>query len=121
MMNKLLLSNTECELVSSFSTDWSFVQYFKLPDKYRFVCRWTYTVDSYAGNRLYKYPETREVVQNATYISVTTLKNDGSLHEIKICDEDKVEILKRNITDTNTLLLYAMIINDVKAYYKKEE
>lgn len=105
------------ELVKSISTDWSVIDYFKIPFAYSFECEWEYTVQSYAGNRLYKYPETRKVTQKAAYVSVTRLKSDNSIHEIKVCDEDKVEICRKNLHGEN-LIKYETIINVTKSSVK---
>lgn len=113
MNNNLILNGIRCERVKTISTDWSIANFYLLPEEYRFECEWEYTVESFAGDRLYKYSETRKVEQKATYISVTLLK-DGSLHEIKICDQDNVVILERNITDPETLEKYRRIIKEVK-------
>jgi len=102
--------------VASYSTDWSLVEFFEIPAAYKFTCKWCYTVESYAGNRLYKYPETREVVQTATYVSVTTLKKDGSIYEIKVCDKDRVEIQKKNLNSEN-LTNYNAIVECTKSSY----
>ena len=113
MKKYLILNGTRCELVKSFSTDWSFANFYLLPKDYRFEFEWEYTVESFAGNRLYKYPETRKVFQKATYVRLTFLK-DGGLHEVAVCDQDKVTILKRNISDPETLEKYKRIIKEAK-------
>lgn len=113
MNNNLIFNGTRCELVKSFSTDWSFANYYLLPEEYRFDCEWEYTVESFAGERLYKYPETRKVVQMATYVRLT-FRKEGGLHEVAVCDRDNVEILKRNITVPETLEKYKRIVAEAK-------
>lgn len=107
--------------VASYSTDWSLVEFFEIPVAYKFTCKWCYTVESYAGNRLYKYPETREVIQKATFVRVTTLK-DGSIHEIAVCDEDRVVIDKKNLKG-DSIAQWHIIVDVAKKAYKtnKEE
>ena len=112
-MNNLIVNGIRCNHVKTISTDWSIANFYLLPEECRFKCEWEYTVESFAGDRLYKYPETRKVVQTATYVRLT-FRKEGGLHEIAVCDRDNVEILKRNITDPETLEKYKRIVAEAK-------
>lgn len=113
MNNNLIVNGIRCNHVKTISTDWSIADFYLLPEDCRFECEWEYTVESFAGDRLYKYPETRKVVQTATYVRLT-FRKEGGLHEIAVCDRDNVEILKRNITDPETLEKYKRIVAEAK-------
>lgn len=113
MNNNLIVNGIRCNHVKTISTDWSIADFYLLPEDCRFECEWEYTVESFAGDRLYKYPETRKVVQTATYVRLT-FRKEGGLHEIAVCDRDNVEILKRNISDSETLDKYKRIVAEAK-------
>lgn len=100
-------------LISSRPCDWTTVYLFEIPEDLRFMCKWLYSVDSYAGDRLYKYDETREVEQKAKYVRVKEIEPEAyarihkipirkitaaeALLEIAVLDEDRVEIKRRNV------------------------
>lgn len=113
MNNNLIVNGIRCNHVKTISTDWSIADFYLLPEDCRFECEWEYTVESFAGDRLYKYPETRKVVQTATYVRLT-FRKEGGLHEVAVCDRDNVEILKHNITDPETLEKYKRIVAEAK-------
>lgn len=112
-MNNLIVNGIRCNHVKTISTDWSIAKFYLLPEDCRFECEWEYTVESFAGERLYKYPETRKVVQMATYVRLT-FRKEGGLHEVAVCDRDNVEILKRNISDPEALDKYKRIVAEAK-------
>ena len=112
-MNNLIVNGIRCNHVKTISTDWSIANFYLLPEECRFKCEWEYTVESFAGDRLYKYPETRKVVQMATYVRLT-FRKEGGLHEVAVCDRDNVEILKRNISDPEALDKYKRIVAEAK-------
>ena len=109
-MRKYYLGDEALALSSNLSTYDTFVEHFELPPKFRFTVKWKYTVDSYAGNRLYKYGETREVVQEAKFLRVVREKKDLTIREILVCDSDKVVIQKKNL-DNETRTKYEEIIS----------
>lgn len=99
------------KLVSAILTKQHATYFFELPDECSFSCDWSYTVDSYAGNRLYKYSENRSVFQKAKYVSATIERSNNSIENIKICDEDKVEICRENVENIS---FYDSIISETR-------
>lgn len=115
----------------SFSYGHKVANEYKLPAEYRFSCRWFYTVDSYAGDRLYKYDETREVEQVASYVRiekvtpetfaqfhhqpVKVLTAEEALFEISVVDEEGVTIKRRNVGKNRDK--YDAIVDEARKFF----
>ena len=118
-------------LINSRSCDWVTVYIFEIPEDLCFTCKWLYSIDSYAGDRLYKYDETREVEQKAKYVRVKEIEPeayarihkipirkltaDEALLEIAVLDEDIVEIKRRNVGSSRDA--YDRIVDMAKAEF----
>ena len=74
------------EHIRTMATDWSIVNYYKIPSSLQFIVQWTY-----GGGWCDRMPET-EVKQKASQVAVTRRRSDNSFFNVQVLDEKGVTI-----------------------------
>jgi len=88
--------------IRTTATDWSIVNYYKIPDELRFTVTW-----EYGGAWIDTVPRT-QVKQTACYAKVVRRRSDGSFFDFEVLDEEWVTIRGKHCKG---------IRNYIKIYY----
>lgn len=76
----------EFKHVRTISTDWSVVDYYKIPTHLQFTVSWTY------GGGLFDRTPVMEVKQKACQVKVVRRRSDNSFFDVQILDEEGATI-----------------------------
>ena len=91
-----MVTTMEFEYFRTMATDWSIVNYYKIPSSLRFTVQWTY-----GGGWFDRMPAT-EVKQKATQVAVVRRRSDNSFFDVQVLDEDGVTIRGKHCRGIST-------------------
>lgn len=96
------------DFVKEISTNWSIINYFKIPENMRFMV--TNEVSFYKLDENNHLTTVRQqYAQKATYVSLTKRKSDKSLFNIQILDEDFTTIRGKVAHKNNATVAYKKV------------
>ena len=84
------------EHIRTMATDWSIVHYYNIPTNLQFTIRWTY------GGGWFDKMKKTEVKQRASQVAVIRRRNDNSLFDVQVLDEDGVTIRGKHCRGIST-------------------
>lgn len=100
------------EHIGSMATDWSVVNYYKLPENRKFKVEWSYIEEKYNFHATPFICNRIQVVvkQTACYAVVTTRRSDGTFFNFDVLDEDMVTIRGKHCKGN---AIYLQIYNEL--------